>query len=98
MMMMMLLRKPCKSQASRGFVSDSWPFLCLHVGARGSNTACTIFYLAVLQISGLYYFLPFLAVTTYGRDTVRVSVRISTDGRPYFYIPNTRKVYFTMAE
>jgi len=29
---------------------------------------------------------------------VRVRVRVSTDCRLYFYIPNTRKVYFTMAK
>jgi len=39
----------------------------------------------VAQFSGLYYFQPFPAVTTFGRDTVRVRVRVSTDcGRGVF--------------
>ena len=55
---------------------------------------------AMLQFSGFHF--RFLAI--YGqwqlmvRVTVRDRVRVSTDCRSYFYIPNTCKVYFTMAK
>jgi len=44
---------------------------------------------AVLQMSGLYYFQQFPAVTTDLRLRIPGTVRVSTDCGSYFYIPNT---------